>query len=93
MLVEAWPGFSRQSLAPSCFASSWPPRSVFSIPIWLEGRQNASDAESLRYAMTLGELDHAADPVLGLHQLEAAVDLVEADAVGDEGVRSISPAR
>ena len=32
------------------------------------------------------ELDHAADAVLGLHQLEAAVDVVERDAVGDERV-------
>ena len=27
------------------------------------------------------ELDHGADPVLGLHQLETVVDLVECDAV------------
>src|SRR4051794_3401439 len=32
----------------------------------------------------LRKLDHAADPVLGLHQLEPAVDLVEPDPVGDE---------
>src|SRR3954451_17590382 len=37
-------------------------------------------------ARTLGKLDHAADPVLGLHQLEAAVDLVEPDPVRDERV-------
>jgi hypothetical protein len=34
----------------------------------------------------LSKLDHAADAVLGLHQLEAVVDLVEGDPVGDEGV-------
>ena len=34
----------------------------------------------------LVELDHAADPVLGLHQLEAAVDVVERDPVRDERV-------
>ena len=33
-----------------------------------------------------GEVDHAADPVLGLDQLESAVDLVEADPVRDERV-------
>src|SRR6185503_15369556 len=32
------------------------------------------------------KLDHAAYPVLGLHQLEAVVDLVERDAVRDERV-------
>jgi hypothetical protein len=32
----------------------------------------------------LRELDHAADPVLGLHQLEAAVDLVQGEPVRDE---------
>jgi hypothetical protein len=34
---------------------------------------------------TLGELDDAADAVLGLHQLKAPVDFVESDVVGDEG--------
>jgi hypothetical protein len=34
----------------------------------------------------LRELDHAADAVLGLHQLEAAVDFVERDPVRDERV-------
>src|SRR5579859_2107443 len=33
----------------------------------------------------LDEADHAADAVLGLHQLEAFVHLVEAQRVGDEG--------
>ena len=32
------------------------------------------------------ERDHAADPVLGLHQLEAAVDLVEREPVVDQRV-------
>ena len=32
------------------------------------------------------ELDHAADPVLVVHQLEAVVDLVERDPVRDERV-------
>src|SRR3954471_24002003 len=32
------------------------------------------------------ELDDAPDPVLGLHQLERVVDVVELDAVGDERV-------
>src|SRR4029079_1549343 len=32
------------------------------------------------------ERDHAADAVLGVHQLEAAVDLVERKGVGDERV-------
>jgi hypothetical protein len=31
-------------------------------------------------------MDHAANAVLGLHQLEAPVDLVKGDAVGDEGL-------
>src|SRR5687768_4039607 len=31
-------------------------------------------------------VDHASDSVLGLHQLEAAVDLVEGEVVGDERV-------
>ena len=35
---------------------------------------------------TAGEVDHAADPVLGLDQLEAAVDVVEPDSVRDERV-------
>src|SRR4051794_33202553 len=34
----------------------------------------------------LVELDHAADAVLRLHELEAAVDVVEADPVRDERV-------
>ena len=34
----------------------------------------------------LAERDHAADAVLGLHQLEPAVDLVQRDAVRDERV-------
>src|SRR4026209_2899647 len=34
----------------------------------------------------LSKLNHASDPVLGLHQLETAVDLVERDPVGDERV-------
>src|SRR3954453_19039087 len=33
-----------------------------------------------------GELDHGADSVLRLHQLEAAVDVVKRDPVGDERV-------
>src|SRR4051812_29949396 len=37
-----------------------------------------------RTARPSGEVDHAADPVLGLHQLEAAVHVVEREPVGDE---------
>src|SRR5262249_54841531 len=38
------------------------------------------------YAYPGLELDHASDAVLGLHQLEAAVDVIELDAVRDERV-------
>jgi hypothetical protein len=38
------------------------------------------------FLSALSKLDDAADAVLSLHQLEAAVDLVERDPVGDEGV-------
>src|SRR5439155_16418686 len=34
--------------------------------------------------IVLAEVDHAADAVLGFHQLEAAIDLVEAELVRDE---------
>jgi hypothetical protein len=37
-------------------------------------------------AAQLGEVDHAADSVLSFHQLEAAIDVVERQLVGQEGV-------
>src|SRR3954468_7042838 len=45
-----------------------------------------SRSVGIRPSYPRSEFDHAADPVLGLHQLEAVVDVVERDAVGDEGV-------
>ena len=43
-------------------------------------------SQSYRPLPTPSELDHAADAVLALHQLEAVVDLVERDPVRDERV-------
>src|SRR4030095_15654898 len=52
-------------------------------------RQTASRLHHLRSVRNrprIAEVDHAADSVLSLHQLEASVDLVERERVGDEGI-------
>src|SRR3954467_1462870 len=48
-----------------------------------DSRGIARDAPLALYSGSLAELDHAADAVLRFHQLEAAVDLVQRELVGD----------
>src|ERR1700754_5073332 len=47
------------------------------------GRLPAGPEEAMSNPASV-ELDHAADPILGLHQIKAAVDFVQRDLVGDE---------
>src|SRR5204863_4191007 len=55
-------------------------------PTPLPGAAAATTAGALPGSGKSGKVDHAADPVLGLHQLEAAVDVVERQLVRDEPV-------
>jgi hypothetical protein len=62
---------------------SWPGRSR-------PGRTQSITPRVMR-GLRSGEGEHAADPVLALHQLKALVDLVKRQAVGDEGI-DVEPA-
>src|SRR5688500_3608867 len=55
-------------------------RPTFAITVW-SGAMTHASVPRAEFSV---ERDYAADPVLGLHQLEAAIDLVEREPVRDE---------
>src|SRR5213080_4805722 len=86
---------SSSSRVPSSCSRSWSSLRAADhssrVPTLCFGIAFASSLRSLSYRpscaaklIVLAEVDHAADAVLGFHQLEAAVDLVEAELVRDE---------
>src|SRR5882762_10074880 len=77
--------YSRAAAAtPSARATAPASSSASSSILHAASRVRARVTESsTRFLLVV--MDHAADPVLGLHQLEAAVELVQGQAMRHEG--------